>query len=241
MLFNLNFGNYINSSIMYKMSKKFIIKLLSIIIIGSTLFFLIYGLDKGHEFYNGIFRLSSDQISDSLNNTVSQCKKIIDCKLLPGDILIRRYITKRTWLVDKLAHPYFTHSAFYLGNDQIVEAVGTEKNPKDDIQVGIFSESDWLNFDVDNFVIIRPKNYSSKLDIIKSNLKNIAEDSDYIFGLPKQGYKRATCADLISQQLLNGKIIHVSNAPKIITPDYLFSLTKNNPDDFAIVGFNIQK
>lgn len=226
---------------MYKMSKKFILKLLSIVIIGSILFSLIYGLNKSHEFYNSIFRLSSDQISDSLNNTVSQCKKIIDCKLLPGDILIRRYITERTWLVDKLAHPYFTHSAFYLGDDQLVEAVGTEKNPRDDIQIGIFSKSDWLNFDIDNFIIIRPKNYSLKLDVIKSNLKNIAEDPDYTFGLAKQGYKRATCADLIFQQLLNEKIIHVSNPPKIITLDYLFSLAKNNPDDFAIIGFNIQK
>jgi len=223
------------------MSKNSIFKLLSIVIIGSTLFFLIYGLFLGHEFYNSIFRLSSAQISNSLNNEVPQCKKIIDCKLLSGDILIRRYITKRTWLVDKLAHPYFTHSAFYLGNDQIVEAVGTEKNSKDDIQIGILSKSDWLNFDVDNFVIIRPKNYSLKLDVIKSNLKNIAEDSDYIFGLPKQGNKKATCADLIFQQLLDENIVHVSNAPKIITPDYLFSVAKNNPDDFEIIGFNIQK
>ena len=223
------------------MSKNSIFKLLSIVIIGSTLLFLIYGLYLGHEFYNSIFRLSSAQISNSLNNEVPQCKKIIDCKLLSGDILIRRYITKRTWLVDKLAHPYFTHSAFYLGNDQIVEAVGTEKNSKDDIQIGILSKSDWLNFDVDNFVIIRPKNYSLKLDVIKSNLKNIAEDSDYIFGLPKHGNKKATCADLIFQQLLDEKVIRVTNVPKIITPDYLFSVAKNNPDDFEIIGFNIQK
>jgi hypothetical protein len=223
------------------MSKNFILKLSSIFIIGTILSFLIFGLYLGHKFYNSIFRLSSDQISDSLNNTVSQCKKIIDCELLPGDILIRRYITKRTWLVDKLAHPYFTHSAFYLGNNQIVEAVGTEKNSKDDIQIGILSKSDWLNFDVDNFVIIRPKNYSLKLDIIKSNLKNIAEDPDYIFGLPKYGNKKATCADLIFQQLLDEKIIRVVNAPNIITPDYLFSVAKNNPEDFEIIGFNIQK
>ena len=223
------------------MSKNSIFKLLSIVVIGTTLFFLIYGLYLGHEFYNSIFRLSSDKISDSLNDTVPQCKKIIDCKLLPGDILIRRYITKRTWLVDKLAHPYFTHSAFYLGDDQLVEAVDTEKNSDDDIQIAILSKSDWVNLDVDNCVIIRPKNYSLKLDVIKSNLKNIAEDSDYIFGLPEQGHKKATCADLIFQQLLDEKIIHVSSIPKIITPDYLFSAAKNNPDDFEIIGFNIQK
>ncbi len=223
------------------MSKNTILKLSLIVIIGTILSFLIFSLYLYHEFYNSIFRLSLDQISNSLSNTVPLCKKIIDCKLLPGDILIRRYITKRTWLVDKFAHPYFTHSAFYLGDDQLVEAVGTEKNSKDDIQIGILSKSDWLNFDVNNFIIIRPKNYSLKLDAIKSNLINIAEDSDYIFGLPKQGYKKATCADLIFKQLFDENIIHVSNAPKIITPDYLFSVAVNNPNDFEIIGFNIQK
>jgi len=155
--------------------------------------------------------------------------------------LIRRYITSRTWLVDKLAHPYFTHSAFYLGSDQLVEAVGTEKYSKDDIQIDILSKSDWLNFDVNNFVVIRPKNYSQKLDKIKSNLINIAEDPEYIFGLPEQGYKRTTCADLIFEQLFHENVIRVSNVPNIITPDYLFWLAINNPADFEIVGYNISQ
>ncbi len=222
------------------MSKKFILKLLLIVIIGSISFFIIHSLYIGYLFYNGIFRLSSDEISSSLVDTKLQCKKISDCKLLPGDILIRRYITSRTGLVDKLVNPYFTHSAFYLGSDQIVEAVGTEKNPEDDIQLVTLSKSDWFNNDIDSFVIIRPKNYSSKLDIIKINLRNIAEDPDYIFGLPKQGYKRATCADLIFKQLLDEKIISAENVPKIITPDYLFWATVNNPDDFEIIGYHIQ-
>ena len=221
------------------MYKKFILKLLSIFTTGTILFFLIFSFYSGHKFYNNIFRLSLDQISTSLHKTVSRCKKIVDCKLLPGDILIRRYITQRTWLVDKLAHPFFTHSAFYLGSDQLVEAVGTEKNSRDDIQIDILSKSDWLNFDVDNFVIVRPKNYSSKLDAIKTDLKNIAEDANYIFGLPKQGYKRTTCADLIFKQLANKNIITVSGEPQIITPDYLFWFAANNPADFEIIGYNI--
>lgn len=216
-------------------------KILLILTIGITLIAFIFGIYSVREFYLNIFRLSKDQVLVSLSDKTSQCRKIADCNLLPGDILIRRYITKRTWLVDKLAHPYFTHTAFYLGDNQLVEAVGTEKNSEDDIQIGILSKSDWLNLDVDNFIIIRPKNYSLKLDVIKSNLKNIAEDSDYIFGLPKQGYKKATCADLIFKQLLDENIIHVLNEQKIITPDYLFSVARNNPNDFEIIGFNIQK
>ncbi len=222
------------------MTYNFILKLLATTItIGVVLFFLIYGIYLGHEFYNSIFRLSSDQISNSLIDTIPQCKKINDCKLLPGDILIRRYITSRTWLVDKLARPYFTHSAFYLGNDQIVEAVGTEKNPEDEIQIAVLSKSDWLFDDVENWVVVRPKNITPKLDTIKNNLIKIAEDPDYKFGLPQQGNKRATCADLIFEQLHNENIIDVSSVPKIITPDYLLWLVMQNQKDFEIVGHSI--
>jgi len=224
------------------MTKKFILKLLALItIVVIVLFFLTFGIYSGNKLYNGIFRLSSDQISNSLIDTMPQCKKIKDCKLLSGDILIRRYITSRTWLVDKFTHPYFTHSAFYLGDDQIVEAVGTEKDPADEIQITTLSKSDWLNFDVNNLIIIRPKNHSRELDIIKSNLTNIAEDPNYTFGLPKQDYKKATCADLIFKQLFDENIIHVYSPPKIITPDYLFFATKNDPDNFEIIGYNVKK
>lgn len=223
------------------MRRDLFMKILLLTVASIILVSIIFGVNFFYKFFNDIFRLSPRQIQETLSTNISSCKKIINCKLVAGDILIRRYITERTWLVNKLAHPYFTHSAFYLGNDQIVEAVGTEKNSKDDIQIAILSKSDWLNLDVNNFVIIRPKNYSSKLDTIKSNLKKIVEDQDYIFGLPKQGYKKATCADLIFQQLLDEKIIYVSSVPKIITPDYLFWLATNNPASFEIVGYNISQ
>lgn len=214
---------------------------LILIIIGIIFTLLVFGIYSINKTYNNIFRLSSSQVSYSLSDIKSKCKEIVNCKLLPGDILIRRYITKRTWIIDKLANPYFTHSAFYLDGNQLVEAVGTEKNPRDDIQITTLSKSDWLNSDINNFVIIRPKNYSLKLEVIKSNLKNIAEDPDYTFGLPKQGHKNATCADLIFKQLFNEKIINTSNVPEIITPDYLFGVIKNDPNNFEIIGYNIQE
>lgn len=221
------------------MTVNFFLKLLAAIAIGIVLVFLVSGLYLGREFYNSIFRLSSNQVASSLRDVKPQCKKLIDCSLLPGDILIRRYITKRVWMIDKLTQPYFTHSAFYLGGDQLAEAVGTEKNPEDEIQISILSKNDWFNFDVDNFVVIRPKNYSTELDSIIGNLKQIAEDADYTFGLPKPGYKKTTCADLIFHQLWEANIIRDPNPPKIITPDYLFWLAKNDPSNFEIIGYNI--
>jgi hypothetical protein len=223
------------------MSRSLFLRSLIGIVLLTALFFLLSGVNLAYRTYSSIFRLSINQISNSLPVLASHCKIINDCKLLPGDILIRRYITQRTWLVDKLAHPYFTHSAFYLGDDQIVEAVGTEKNPEDEIQTAILSKSDWSDIDVKNFVVIRPQYTGTELKIIKDNLKKIAGDPDYKFGLPGSGYKRATCADLIFNQLLNERVISISNSPEIITPDYLFSLATKNPDKLEIVGFSIIK
>ncbi len=220
------------------MSKKLVLKVLLIIGTGIILISILFGAYSVHRFYNSIFRLSSEQVSDLLSKNISECQKISDCKLVSGDILIRRYITSQTWSLNEFVHPYFTHSAFYLGNDQIVEAVGTEKNHKNEVQISTLSQSDWMDNGIESFVIIRPKYNTKKLDQIKINLIAIANDPSYRFGLPKSGLKQTTCADLILDQLLNEKIIATSNLPKIITPDYLFWLAMNNPDNFEIIGYS---
>lgn len=220
------------------MSEKFFFKFFLAIVVGIIFVSIIFGVFLGYKFYNDFFRMSSDQISHYLIGAQPQCKKIGDCKLLPGDILIRKYMTQRIWFIDKLLNLYFTHSAFYLGDNEIVEAFGPEKDPNNDIQVVTLSKSDWLSQDIDDFVIIRPKNYLWKLDRIKKNLKYIAEDQEYRFGLPEKGFKRATCADLIFKQLLDENITTIPNTSKIVTPDYLFWIAVNNPKDFEIVGFN---
>lgn len=202
--------------------------------------FVVFGANSAYRFYSSIFKLNAEQVSGSLAGVNHQCSKITDCVLLPGDILIRRYLTKRTWLPDKIFNPYFTHSAFYVGNDQMVEAGGVENDPKDDIQISSFSRSDWLNNGIEDWVILRPNYHTvAKLDTIIRNLKYIAEDPSYEFGLQKFGYKRATCADLIFKQLVDESVLEIPNAPKIITPDYLFWAGMNNPNNFKIVGYRV--
>ena len=66
-----------------------------------------------------------------------------------GDIFIRRYITKRLWLLTKITHPHFTHSAIYIGNNKIIEAGGQEKDRADDIRIVDINKSDWLQNDID--------------------------------------------------------------------------------------------
>ncbi len=176
-----------------------------------------------------------------LTNTTSSCTKITDCALQPGDILIRRYVTKDSFFTETTLGLYFTHAGFYLGNDQVVEAYGREKNPADSIRTNSLSTSMWAKDTVQNWVIIRPKKYADKLHIIKRNLVHIANDPDYVFGIPKNGFKRALCADFIFDQLTAYKIVHPGNNPKFITPDYLFLVAINQPKDFQIVGYNIEK
>ncbi len=223
------------------MSRHPLCKVLGVFIIGSILAVLLCVSIRVHKLYFNIYRLSVYQISDSMSNVIPQCTKISDCKLLPGDILIRRYITQRTRLIDKLAHPYFTHSAFYLGNDQIIEAVGTEKNPIDDIQIAKLSTSDWMNTDIESFVIVRPSYSPRQLNSMEIDLQSIAKDPDYIFGLPKLGYKRTTCADLILKELLTENVVTAQKVPWIITPDFLFSLASENRSSFNIVGYYFTK
>lgn len=222
------------------MPKKLLLKSLLVLMTCIVFISLIFCIYSVHKLYNSIFRLSANQVLVSLSEKTSPCQKISDCKLLPGDILIRRYVTSKTWSFNQFARPYFTHSAFYLGDNQIVEAIGTEKNHQNEIQISKLSESDWWDGGIESFVIVRPKYTSEKLNQIKINLTDIANDPNYKFGLPQTGVKQTTCADLILEQLIYEKVVTVSSTPKIITPDYLFWLTINNPNDFEIIGFNIK-
>ena len=203
---------------------------------GTLLALLLLGAYSAYDFYQSIFRLTPNQVAKTICQTIPRYQKITDCQLRPGDILIRRYITSRTKALDQYLHLYFTHSAFYIGNDYIVEASGKEQRPEDEIRVTRLSTSDWENSDIENFVIIRPKNYEGKLDKIISNLKTIAADPNYRFGLPIQGGKRTTCAELILKEIITEKVIQEPKVPKIITPDYLFWLAVNNSDNFEIIG-----
>lgn len=222
------------------MIKKLNLKIFLLLVV---LVILAGGLSKTISIYNGysnIFRLTTSDVHNALDQKISSCVMIGDCKLMPGDILIRRYITSRTWFIDKLASPYYTHSVMYLGDDQIIEAAGTERDPDDDIKVLVFSSSDWMNKDMNDWVVIRPKKIGPVFEIIKKDLISIASDPEYLFGLQENGNKRAICSDLIFRQLSNNNIVSGVNTPNIITPDYLFWLAENNQTAFDVIGFNLQ-
>lgn len=218
--------------------KKYYVVLVSVVILVLFAVFSIRSLSPILKINENLFKLSADEVKSKLVGKISFCTKLIECKLIPGDILLRRHITSKTWTLDTFAHLYFTHSAFYLGDDQIVEAVGTENNPQDEISISTLSKSDWFDSDLEKWVIIRPQNISSKIDSIKATLIAIANDPDYSFGVPEKDNKKTDCADLIFRPLVENNIIDGTGAPKIITPDYLFWLATEEDKGMAIVGFD---
>lgn len=217
------------------------LKKIIIYIIGFLLLFIGLIMFMSYRFYNSVFRLSYEQVSTSLESNVAHCKTIKDCKLIPGDILIRRYVTKITSDFDESLDPYFTHSAMFLGNDELFEALGNYEIPVNQIAITKLSSSDWFYDDMHNFVVIRPKKNTEEIKEIISSLKNIANDPEYVFGPIKEGRKTVSCSDIILKLLLDKKILTKSSSlPQIITPDYLFwSVVKHG--NFEVVGYNINK
>lgn len=195
---------------------------------------------RGYKFYNSVFRLSYEQISSSMDGEKSYCNKFKECELQPGDIIIRRYITDVTNRVDAIFDPYFLHSAFYIGDDEMFEVWGIQQDPENQIIINKLSKSDWFNEDMTNFVIIRPKNYYGNLEKISYEFRNVANDPEFLYGTYNEDGKRGSCADIILKYLEKNRIIKKSaEEPEIITPDYLFWALKNDPSNFDVVGYNI--
>lgn len=219
-------------------------KLLKILAFIAAIILLFAGFVayRAYRFYSSVFRITYEQAISALPETPSGCVKLMDCKLQPGDILIRRYVTPVTEAFYETLNPYFTHTAFYMGNGEIFEAVGNYTAPQDQIVVEKLSETDWARDDVADFVIVRPKNYGSHLDSIISDLRDIADDPRYVFGPLTDGKTMVSCSDIILKYFTDyGMIAPDPKKPFYITPDYLYYVTTKDPADFAIPGYSLAK
>jgi hypothetical protein len=182
---------------------------------------------------NNFFTLKNDDIPPL--QILHRCKQLEQCNLEQGDILIRRHITNRVWLLTKITHPHFTHSAIYIGNNKIIEAGGQEKDRENDIRTIDIDKSDWLQNNIDEIVIFRPiLSKQSTVNMI-SSLTTIANDPEYYFGLHKFDAKRSTCAELIYDQLLSQRLVHNANYNDKVTPDFLFYTLMNSKDKFELI------
>jgi hypothetical protein len=193
-------------------------------------------------FYISIYRLTENEVKQHLKIDKAQsinCTSIIDCDLKPGDILIRRYITRELFRINFLMRPYFTHSAIYVGDGKIVEAIGSQRNPKDDVLINILKESDWLDTEVEYVVIFRPNIKSREVKHVIENSIFIAESTEIRFGLNKADKKQTQCSLLIYNQFFIHDLFSVkTKKPKLITPDFLFSqiIGEVRSGNFLLIG-----
>jgi hypothetical protein len=181
-------------------AKNIFIVVLKMLVFLAVFLFLSFAL-----FYFSLFRLTSAQVdallqkssgeynlqlnlsnkSNSLNtqNQPNLCTSIKDCEFMPGDMLIRRYITEDTERFEKVMRPFLTHSTFYIGNGEVVEAVGSKPDIKDEVVKEPLHSTDWMNSDIEKWVIVRPLFIKPHIQEITKSLKDIADDPDYGFGL----------------------------------------------------------
>lgn len=184
-----------------------------------------------------VFTLSPKQVDDYLAKSNSTCQNIEACEIMPGDIMIRKYSTSRTKLLEMFIRPYFTHSGFYYGNGIIIEAVGNEPDKNNEIIAQNLYTSDWTQQKLEKWVIIRPILPEAKMKEIGHKILAIANDQTYTFGIRLRDDKKYTCASLIFDQFEKEGIVN-SNKKIIETPDYIFKYAATHPEAFTIIGFN---
>ena len=161
-----------------------------------------------------------------LTTNSKTCANILDCNLLPGDILIKRQLTERTTVVANIFDMYFTHTALYIGENQIIEARGTDKNKQSEIVQNHLSFTDWVDPEIETLFVLRPTNASA--EEITAAIKHaglIAGSEEYIFGygFNMSSSKRQYCSGLIWNIYQQAGYLTQFHKP-VIFPDDLFSM-----------------
>ena len=191
-------------------------------------FLLIYGFLLWRNFDQRIWKMPLS-VNHSEKEFATTCDDITSCDLLPGDILVRRYSTPRTFLAEHLFDFYYTHSAFYIGDGQIVEAYGKSRDSSEEIQVVSIAASDWVSEDISEILILRPHYRKGVYHSIEQKLITIAGDTQYRFGIPRNATdKRTTCAALIVDVLEEASVIAALPEEVVVTPDYLVWMASTN-------------
>lgn len=185
---------------------------------------------------NNIFVIDKDHYFRFIKSYPKRCRSINTCQLQKGDILIRRYVTKRLWLIDKLINPYFTHVAIYAGENRIIEASGVENNRDDDIRSINIKESDWNDKKIEDIIIFRPMFNLDSIEQLVKQIDDTANDQQFRFGLTLNNQNKISCAELIYLNLIKNNLLPPSTKKvQIISPDFLFKSLIDNSKNFSIV------
>lgn len=76
------------------------------------------------------------------------------CNLQPGDILLEKGDTIEDDLIS--IGSYFNHTALYLGNQEVAEAIGVTQNRVNDVLVRPIKQSAWWREGIQDWVVMRP-------------------------------------------------------------------------------------
>ncbi len=186
---------------------------------------------------SNIFTISKSEVLHIVSDFESECDYFNECHLIPGDILLRKLSTSRTRFLESFADIYFTHTAMYIGDGKIIEAIGRERIASEEIQTIILTDSDWATETLATWAIIRP-NYTPALQTaVITTLKKIATNDAYRFGFYSPENKRFSCADLLLHQLHENGVISEIDFSQIITPDYLFWLATEKPSSLQLISY----
>jgi len=120
------------------------------------------------------------------------------CTLEPGDILLETGITPNDFFVG-IGGTYFTHSAIYIGNQEVAEAAGSFLNHADDVSIKLLTQSSWWRTDVRTWAVIRPSVTSDiKLKAVQYAI-NKANESGVVFAIDasREDDKKFYCSKLV--------------------------------------------
>jgi hypothetical protein len=183
---------------------------------------------------NKLFTLRETQVQEAIKDLPNiVCESVDKCDLLAGDILIKRDLTNRTYLIAKLFGLYFTHSAIYLGSGEVLEARGYEKNSQDEILVSPWEESGWATKG-NEIIVIRPVVDPYLIEEVVQKGREIASDHRYHFKLGPFGKEEygLNCTELVWDLYSDAGYLDPYQE-KYLTPDYLFSYARANPSKFT--------
>ncbi len=189
-----------------------------------------------------LYELSKKEVYAILDDYKSSyVSNLQTVSLEPGDILIRQLRTPRTAFLEDNTDLFFTHSAIYLGSNEIAEAIGYEDNPANDILVHRLSETNWYDQEA-KWVIIRPLLPTQVTKEILSDIRTIANDDNYTFGLSDNQREATTrvCSDLIYYPFAEELAWSNLGEPAVITTDFMVEDLLNRTDQFSLIATNIK-
>jgi hypothetical protein len=178
-----------------------------------------------HYLLSKFYRLSNDELR-SLMNTHAPDVALDDFTFELGDVIIERPHGDPEGLVSELSGTNLAHTEIYCGENEVVSASGMNQINTSGIMVEAF---DWHGRRVRGAlpasIVLRRSNAEQQNEQLCQQLRQIADDDSYTFGLDLLGNRQHfNCSNILIHQLAPDN----STDFNFITPDYVFIYLLNH-------------